>query len=196
MNIDSQIRSSARLPLAILCSLAAGCASASNSDPGNTKSPDSQLAVEAEENAVSPLKKNAPFEVPRQDVNMKEDLRPRDPGFLMRQAQGFTQNREFEKAAAIYDTLSKENKESLGPSGMCEVLFNLAFNLEKIGRVEQMIAARETMVGQYPQCRHKCQALHFLVSNFIDNHQVDKGVALRNKITSDYPECPSAQEVR
>ncbi len=87
-------------------------------------------------------------------------------GVLRKKAESLTTRKRFKESAEIYLDIFRNYKGVYDDTGMCEVMFNAAINMEAGRLVMPAITVRERMIELYPNCEHSKKAAYFIGQNY------------------------------
>ena len=100
------------------------------------------------------------------DEEFASQIKSLKVGVLRKKAESLTARKRFKESAEIYLDIFRNYKGVYDDTGMCEVLFNTAINMEAARLVMPAIKVREKMIELYPQCEHSKKAAFFIGQNY------------------------------
>jgi tetratricopeptide (TPR) repeat protein len=118
-------------------------------------------------------------------------------GVLRKKAESLTARKRFKESAEIYLEIFKNYKGVYDDTGMCEVLFNTAINMEAARLVMPAIKVREKMIELYPNCEHSKKAAYYIGQNYHALQVFDLAAQNYSAFAEKYPgeeEAPEAMQ--
>jgi hypothetical protein len=87
-------------------------------------------------------------------------------GVLRKKAETLSKRERFKESAEVYLSIYRNYRDAYDESGMCEVLFNTAINMEAARLVMPAIKVREKMIELYPTCEYSKKAAYYIGQNY------------------------------
>lgn len=137
----------------------------------------------------------SPGQVLMKDETFASQIKALKVGVMRKQAESKNKRKHFKEAAEIYLSIFRHYKGVYDDTGMCEVLFNTAINMEAARLVMPAILVRKKMIELYPECEHSKKAAYYIGQNYHALQIFNTAAAHYTSFAKTYPgeeEAPGA----